>query len=74
MRTIKTIEEDLAPIEYMIRNRLIPSLCDGRNFSDEERELLSLPVKLGRLGITNFMKISNLEYDSFKFRSRYAAR
>jgi len=41
MRTIKTIEEDLAPIEEMIRYQLIPSLCDVRNVSDEERELLS---------------------------------
>ena len=66
MRTLESIEEDLKPVEEVIRNRLIPSLLDGRTVNEDERELLSLPVKLGGLGITNFTKISGFEYSTSK--------
>ena len=64
MRTLDSIETNLAPIEEVINNQLIPALLEGRTVNENERELLSLPVKLGGLGITNFTKIAKFEYDT----------
>eukprot|EP00794_Sanderia_malayensis_P003908 gene3908-biopygen3346 len=44
IRTINNIEHLLEPVENAIRNKLIPSLCEGRSCNDLERDLLSLPV------------------------------
>ena len=53
IRTLDGISEFFQPIEDVIRFHLIPALCDGRQCSDVEREILSLPIKIGGLGITN---------------------
>ena len=41
---------NLQPIDEIIENKFIPALF-GRDISTQERELLSLPVKEGGLGI-----------------------
>ena len=63
MRTIPNIEHLLQPIEDIIRHKFIPAICENRMCSDDDRLLLSLPVRLGGLGITNIVSISDLEYD-----------
>ena len=52
----------LQPLENIIRNRLIPSLLENRTVSDKERDLISLPTKLGGLGIPDVPKIANIAY------------
>ena len=64
MRTIPDLNNLLVPIEEIIRFRFIPALTGGHHCSDLERELLSLPVRFGGLGITNFVNVSSLEYDN----------
>ena len=50
MRTICDISENLKPIDKVVEEKFLPALF-GRDISEEERELLSLPVKEGGLGI-----------------------
>ncbi|XP_057316854.1 uncharacterized protein LOC130657880 [Hydractinia symbiolongicarpus] len=66
IRTIPGISELLQPIENVIRTKLIPSLCDRRACSDDERVLLSLPVKMGGLGLINVVETSKMEYEFSK--------
>ena len=54
----------LQPIENIIRLQLIPALCDGRNCSDDERKLLSLPIKLGGMGIINVLDTAQCDYET----------
>ena len=51
MRTIPQISDYLEPLEKAIRNSLIPALTDGRSVTDDERMLLSLPARLGGMGL-----------------------
>ena len=62
VRTIPGISEYLAPVEDVIRNKLIPSLCENRACSDEERKLWSLPVKLGGMGIPDITITADIEF------------
>ena len=60
MRTIPDLNNLLVPIEESIRFIFIPALTGGHHCSYLERELLSLPVRFGGLGITNFVNVSSL--------------
>ena len=62
-RTIPNIKHLFIPLEECIRQHLIPAVV-GRPVSDHERELLSLPVRLGGLGITNPTETAEREYNS----------
>ena len=62
MRTIPQISELLQPLENAIRYSLIPALTDGRVVTDEERTLLSLPARLGGLGLISPVEMSNQEH------------
>ena len=44
----------------------MPSICENRVCNDDERKLLSLPVKLGGLGLTNVTYISDIEFQQSK--------
>ena len=37
-------------------------ICEGRTCNDEERSLISLPVRFDGLGITNICNIANEEF------------
>jgi hypothetical protein len=50
MRTTPGIEDLLQPLEEAIAQEFIPAIT-GREVSDEIRELLALPPRLGGLGI-----------------------
>ena len=62
IRTIPGISELLVPVEDVIRHKLIPSIFNGRQCSDDERLLFSLPVKLGGLGLVNVAEGSDAEF------------
>ena len=66
MRTIPEISELLQPLEHAIRHRLIPALLDERVSTDDERELLALPVRLGRMGLINPAALSDQEHKNSK--------
>ena len=56
------ISTHLQPVENVIRNRFLPSIFENRHVSDEERELITLPVKLGGLGVPDITKIADIAY------------
>ena len=64
LRTIKDISHMLQPVENVIRYQLIPNLCNGRQCTDEERKLFSLPVKMGGLGLVILTEIADDEFTS----------
>ncbi|KAG1654810.1 Down syndrome cell adhesion molecule-like protein Dscam2 [Nymphon striatum] len=64
LRTIPDIREYLHPIEEVIRHTFIPAICENRSCSDDERELLSLPVKMGGLGIPDITRTADLEHQA----------
>ena len=63
MRTIPDISDQLKQLDELITSEFIPAITGGIHCSDIERKLLSLPSKLGGLGIPIFAEISNQEYE-----------
>ena len=63
MRTIPDISDQLNQLDELITSEFIPAITGGIHCSDIERKLLSLPSKLGGLGIPIFVEISNEEYE-----------
>ena len=62
IRTIPNIKDMLSPLDDIIDNKLIPALTEGQIISHEDRKLLSIPVRLGGLGIPIFSKVCEEEY------------
>ena len=62
-RTLPNIEDLLEPLERAISDVLIPSMID-HNCTQLERDILSLPVRLGGLGITNPAQCSDAEFNA----------
>jgi hypothetical protein len=62
-RTIPEIKELFIPLEDCIRNTLIPAII-GRNVSNRERNIISLPVRFGGLGIANPIENAEREYQA----------
>jgi hypothetical protein len=60
-RTIADISLNLQPVDEIIENKFIPALF-GRNLTDKERELLSVPIREGGLGLRNIHQQSSLNY------------
>lgn len=61
MRTVPGISDQFEPLEHVIRENFIPALI-GSTCSDELRNLLALPPRLGGLGIINPAKLSDAEF------------
>ena len=60
-RTIPNCSSLFMPLEDCIKNTFIPAIL-GRQISDLERVILSLPVRFGGLGIANPVENSDREY------------
>ena len=52
-RTIPNINDQLQPLEDVIRHKFLPSLTGQNAFNDDIRDLMALPVRHGGLGIIN---------------------
>ena len=63
LRTLPNIEDLLEPLERAISNVLIPSMVDHK-CTQLERDILSLPVRLGGLGFTNPTQSANAEFQA----------
>ena len=66
LRTIPNIADQLQPLENAIRSKLIPALTEGQLVTDDERSLLSLPVRLGGMGLISPPVMSDEEYQFSK--------
>ena len=61
-RTICDISDLFIPLEAAIRHKFIPALL-GREVSDIERRIFSLPLRYGGLGISNPVLSADKEYE-----------
>ena len=61
LRTLPDLEDLLAPLEQAIADVLIPSIT-GHYCTQDERELLALPVRMGGMGLTNPSQEAASEY------------
>ena len=64
MRTVPDVSELFQPLEDAIRHKLLPALTGRTGLTDQERNLLELPTRLGGLGILNPVKNAATQYDS----------
>ena len=63
LRTLQDIEDLLIPLERAVADTLIPSTT-GHTCTREERDLLALPVRMGRLGLINPSQVVTFEYEA----------
>ena len=63
-RTIADIGELMRPLENCIRYSFIPAITNGHKCNDEERLILTLPPRLGGLGIPNPVTSADQEYNT----------
>ena len=64
MHTTPNINEELRRLDDVINNKLIPSFIEYKLCGNDERLLLSLPTKLGGMGIPVFSEIANIEFQN----------
>ena len=72
-RTIPDTREYFEPIEDAIRDLLIPAII-GRRVNDLERRIISLPVRMGGLGIQNPMLTAEVEFHNSSIITRNLSR
>ena len=63
MRTIPGMEEHLTPLDKVINDNFLPALF-GSRISSVERDLFSLPIRAGGLGIPKFAEKASQEYST----------
>ena len=63
IRTIHNIAPNLKPLDDAINNEFIPALF-GSNISSNDRDILSLKIKDGGLGLRIFSNTANQSYDT----------
>ena len=66
IRTIPNMALSLKPLDAKIDQELIPAITEGHHCSRVERLLLSLPVKMGGLGLPIFSESCELEFKNSK--------
>ena len=64
MRTTPNINEELRGLDDAINNKLISFFTENKLCGNDERLLLSLPTKLGGMGIPVFVEIANIEFEN----------
>ena len=68
-RTIPDTKHYFIPLEETIREKLIPAII-GRKVNDLERKLISLPVRMGGLGIQDPTITADIEFRNSNIISR----
>ena len=66
MRTIPNIENEMAELDSIIDGDFLPAITESHNFSADERRLVSLPVRMGGLGIPIFSELCIREHYTSK--------
>ena len=64
IRTIPNIASILKQLDDKVLNEFIPAITEGHHCTPMERSLLSLPVRMGGLGIPIFSEISDIEFNN----------
>ena len=71
MRTIPNMADLLRPIDEIVNKKFLPAITEQSAFSESTRKVLSLPVKLGGLGIPIFSEICEFEFNDSQRMSKY---
>ena len=66
IRVTNEIAPFIEPIDHVINTKFLPEITEGHDFSEDERQLISLHVPLGGLGIPVFPKICATEHENSK--------
>ena len=64
MRTIPNIVDELAEFDFVLDNEFITAITDGIHCSPIERQLISLPTKMGGLAIPIYTELSDEEFEN----------
>ena len=64
IRTIPNLKDVLKRLDDVLENKFIPALTEGHVLSREERTLVSLPVRLGGLGIPICAETCQQEFEN----------
>ena len=64
MRTVPDISNLFLPVENSIRNRFVPAITGRRICIEEDRKLLPLPTRYGRIAIPIFHQQTEIEYNN----------
>ena len=64
LRTIPSIENEMEKVDEIVRHRLIPPINGGHIINDQERVILSLPPRLGGMGLKVFAKAASTEHQN----------
>ena len=62
MRTLEDVSEEFKALEDAITNKLLPAMTGNTTITRHERQVLSLPCRLGGLGIEDPAAISDQHY------------
>ena len=62
LRTIAGISDNLQPLDDVINNQFIPAIF-GVEISEKERDLVTLPIRHGGLGIRKLVDYADISYD-----------
>ena len=62
LRTIKDIAPIFKPLDDIMDNEFLPALFGHSNITPNEREILSLPVKEGGLGLRVVSNLADVSY------------
>ena len=63
MRTIPNIEEQLKILDKSINESQLVALFNGRTLNEDEKKLISIPTRLGGMGIRITSEISSAQYE-----------
>ena len=66
-RSTPGIDAFIGPLEECLRNKLLPTLTGQSSISDSMQSLLSLPPRLGGMGIVNLHHEASAQYSSSLF-------
>ena len=66
MRTIPKMADALRPLDEKLNKEFIPAITEGHVCSHTQRMLLSLPVRLGGMGIPILTELCESEYKNSK--------
>ena len=69
IRVTNEIAPFIEQLDHIINTKFLPAITEGHEFSEDERQLISLPVRLGGLGIPVFSKICATEHENSKCMS-----
>ena len=65
LRTIPGMEDYMKPLDKIVNDKFLPVFL-GSTLTQAERELFSLPIKLGGLGIPIFAEKAGIDYETSK--------